>query len=391
MESRDSNDAKLAAAPAVPAPAEPGQDGPSGPPQDGDAASGARSRPDMAPADADPGKTAPGRRAGGGTLWLVALIVVLAAGAGWAWTDTRTRIAATQEELALRLRELDETARSTRALAVRADEVTRAAGERFSALEAKLAEALAQQQAVESLYQELARNRDEWQLAEIEQIVTIASHQLELSANVRAALLALQVAEARLARSDRPQFAAVRRAIGRDIDRLKALPALDVAGLNLRLERLAAGVDRLPLLHDERLDRPAARPPAVQDAAGFFARLGAELWSELKQLVVIRRIDAPEAPLLAPTQAYFLRENLRLRLLNARLALLSRDEAGYREDLRVAQDWVKRYFDTQAKATGEALTQLAQLAGVAIGTELPGIAETLEAVRGAQVRRERGS
>lgn len=389
MESRDSNDAKLAAEPAVPAPAESGQEGPSGAPQDGDAAAGARSRPDKAPAD--PGTAAAGQRAGGGTLWLVALIVVLAAGAGWAWTDTRTRIAATQEELALRLRELDETARSTRALAVRADEVTRAAGERFTALESKLAEAQAQQQAVESLYQELARNRDEWQLAEIEQIVTIASHQLELSANVRAALLALQVAEARLARSDRPQFAAVRRAIGRDIDRLKALPALDVAGLNLRLERLAAGVDRLPLLHDERLDKPAVLPPAVQDAAGFFTRLGAELWSELKQLVVIRRIDAPEAPLLAPTQAYFLRENLRLRLLNARLALLSRDEAGYREDLRVAQDWVKRYFDTQAKATGEALAQLAQLAGVAIGTELPGIAETLDAVRGAQVRRERGS
>ena len=391
MEPQASRDAKTAAAAGAPesAPVDPkdaagrGDAGASTPHADGEAA--------QLDSPRDESRGARPRSGVGGLLFLAALIVALALGAGWAWTDTRARIAATQDELALRLRTIDEAARSARALAVRADDVTRAAADRFAALEARLSEAQAQQQAFAALYQELARNRDEWQLAEIEQIVTIASHQLELSANVRAALLALQVAETRLARSDRPQFAGVRRAIGRDIDRLKALPALDLSGLSLRLERLAAGVDRLPLAHDERRDKPAVQAPLVEDATGFISRLGAELWGELKQLVVIRRIEAPEPPLLAPVQAYFLRENLRLRLLTARLALLSHDEAGYREDLRVAQVWVKRYFDTQAKATTETLAQLGQLGGIAISTDLPGISETLEAVRSAQVRRERGS
>ena len=130
---------------------------------------------------------------------------------------------------------------------------------------------------------------------------------------------------------DRPQFLPVRRALTRDIDRLKSLPALDVPGLSLTLDRLVASVDALPLAFDERVERPApakaakGAPAAAEE--GTLERLGGEVWRELRQLVVVRRIDAPEPPLLPPPQAYFLRENLKLRLLNARLALLTRDEA----------------------------------------------------------------
>ena len=104
----------------------------------------------------------------------------------------------------------------------------------------------------------------------------------------------------------------------------------------------------------------------------------------------MRRIDAPEPPLIAPPQAWFLRENLKLRLLNARLALLTRDEAGYREDLRVSQAWIQRYFDARAKASQAALAQLKQLSSASVGFEPPSIAESLEAVRGFKSRRERG-
>ena len=320
---------------------------------------------------------------------LVLIAVLLAAGlAALAWFDTRSRIAATQEELARRLQQIESDARTARVVAGTAQETLREAQVRLGQLEARLAESQSQQLALEALYQDLSRNRDEWQLAEIEQVLAIASQQLQLARNVRAALLALQLAEARLARADRPQFAPIRRALARDIERLKAAPAVDFPAMAMRLDSLIASIDSLPLAFEERSERemPAKAPAADR---GLLARLGAEVWNELSQLIVVRRIGASEPPLLPPSQAYFVRENLRLRLLNARASLLARDEAGYREDLRTAAAWVQRYFDPRSKATADAVAQLKQLSGISISFEMPTISESLDAVRGYKSRRER--
>ena len=220
----------------------------------------------------------------------------------------------------------------------------------------------------------------------------IAQQQLQLSGNVRAALLALQLAESRLSRVDRPQFLPVRRALTRDIDRLKSLPALDVPGLSLVIDRLIASVDALPLAFDERTERPASAKAAKGGAPAdenFITRLGGEVWKELRQLVVVRKVEAPEPPLL-PATGLVPAQNLKLRLLNARLALLTRDEAGYREDLRVTQAWIQRYFDAKAKGSQAALAQLRQLSSASISFEPPSIVDSLEAVRGFKARRERG-
>lgn len=328
------------------------------------------------------------------TRWLALVVAALAAVVVVIWLDARNRIGATQEELALRLRDIEADSREARALARRAEEAMRETQAKLGALETRFTESQSQQVALETLYQELARSRDEWQLAEIEQVLAIAQQQLQLSGNVRAALLALQLAESRLSRADRGQFLPVRRALARDIERLKALPALDLPGMSLRLDGLIAAVDGLPLAYDERAAKsPEQRAAAAKNAKaasdeGFFARLGTEVWKELRGLMVVRRVDSPEPPLVPPPQAYFLRENLKLRLLNARLALLARNEAGYREDLRVAQAWIQRYFDARAKPSQAALAQLKQLSATSISFELPSIAESLEAVRGFKTRRE---
>ncbi len=319
---------------------------------------------------------------------LLALAIALAAGlATLYWLDARSRIGATQEELARRLRDIEADSREARSIARLSQEAVREAQVKVAQLEARFAESQSQQLALEALYQELSRNRDEWQLAEIEQVLAIASQQLQLAGNVRAALLALQLAEARLARADRPQFLPVRRALARDIERLKALPVLDLAGMSSRIDALVAGVDALPLAFEERSVPAKSEVKAAE--RGFWSRLGSEVWSEVKQLVVVRQVGSPEAPLLPPPQAYFLRENLRLRLLNARLALLMRDEAGYREDLRASQAWIRRYFDARAKPSADALAQLRQLSAASISFEMPTISESLDAVRGFKSRRSR--
>jgi len=321
---------------------------------------------------------------------LALIAVLLAAGlAALSWIDSRQRIGATQEELARRLREIESDAREARSVSRQAQEALREAHAKIAQLEARLAESQSQQLALEALYQDLSRNRDEWQLAEIEQVLAIASQQLQLARNVRAALLALQLAEARLSRSDRPQFAPIRRALARDIERLKAAPTVDLAAVTNRLDTLIASVDSLPLAFEERTAATKETPPAAAPERSFVARLGSEVWSELSQLVVVRRMGPSEPPLLPPTQAYFVRENLRLRLLNARASLLSRDEAGYREDLRASLGWIQRYFDGKSKQTSDAVGQLKQLTGVSITFEMPTISESLEAVRGYKSRRER--
>src|SRR5260221_1539801 len=189
-----------------------------------------------------PAAEAPAEASRAPRLALIAVVLATALTALF-WIDVRNRIGGTQEELARRLQDIDTSAREARAVARQAQDALREAQTRITQLEGRLAESQSQQLALEAPYQDLSRNRDEWQLAEIEQVLAIASQQLQLARNVRAALLALQLAEARLSRTDRPQFAPIRRTLARDIERLKAAPAVDFAALAARIHNLIRGGD----------------------------------------------------------------------------------------------------------------------------------------------------
>lgn len=308
----------------------------------------------------------------------------------WQWYEGRSEQSALREEVARRLRDSEADSRDARLAARQAQEAVREAQAKLSQLELKLADSQDRQLALESLYQELSRNRDEWVIAEIEQILTIASQQLQLAGNVRAALAALRTADARLAHFPRPQFLPLRKAFARDMERLRAAPGRDLTELASTIDQLVAGVDSLPLAQDAR--PRAAADIGVQAQEGFWERLGGELLGELKQLIRIQNLERADPVLLGPSQVFFLRENLKLRLLNARLALLARDEASYRSDLKAAVGWLERYFDTSSRATATAVRNLNRLgAGTAV-VLLPSIAESLAAVRdykAPQQRRER--
>ncbi|TSA15002.1 MAG: hypothetical protein D4R74_07230 [Betaproteobacteria bacterium] len=327
---------------------------------------------------------------GGWRLVLTLVLLAALAVVGWQWYDNRNRIESLRTELAQRLRSSDSAADESRALAKQALESAREAQGKLSVLENKIAESQSQQMALEALYQELSRSRDEWALAEIEQMLTLASQQLQLAGNVQAALLALRTAEGRLARTDRPQFLGLRRVLNRDIERLKAAPSLDITGMALRLDQLIASVDTLPLHFDER-SLAAPRQGAAVAPSGSWPRVLAEIWNEIKQLVSIRVTDQPDAALLLPAQSYFLRQNLQLRLLDARQALLARDPVRFRSDLETARAWVARYYDTRAKSTSAALNSLKQLAASSINVELPAIDDSLAAVRNFKVSREKAA
>jgi uroporphyrin-3 C-methyltransferase len=305
----------------------------------------------------------------------------------WQWFDARNQSSSLREQVAQRVRDSESESRDARLLAKQAQEGLREVQAKLSQLEVRVAESQSQQVALEALYQELSRSRDEWVLAEIEQILTIASQQLQLAGNVQAALVALQTADARLARSDRPQFAPLRQVLAKDIERLKVSPGFDIPGLALKLDQLIATADALPLAQEAR---PAARgDDDAKTSGGIWARLGTDLMNELKQLVRVQNTERPDPALLSPSQAFFLRENLKLRLLNARLALLARDQATFGADLKTAAGWLDRYFDRKARATVSAQTILAQLGASGTSMALPTIGESLAAVRNYKIARDR--
>jgi uroporphyrin-3 C-methyltransferase len=304
----------------------------------------------------------------------------------WQWYATRGDLDRLREELALRLRDADAEARASRLAAKDAESLVREADRRLDALESKVGESQSQQLALEAMYQELSRGRDDWVLAEVDQTLSIAARELQLAGNVPAALAALAAAEARLARVDRAQYPQLRKAIARDAERLRAAPSLDISGLTAKLDQLAASVDTLPLLAE---GRPQPEPPTAGAEPGWWVRFGTAVWGELKSLVRVQRLDAQDQALVSPDQAWFLRENLKLRLAHARVALLQRNESAYRADIRAATQWISRYFDPRDKRTMAALATLKQLEAATVSVELPSIAESLAAVRALRTPRER--
>ena len=155
----------------------------------------------------------------------------------------------------------------------------------------------------------------------------------------------------------------------------------------MKLDRALAAIDSLPLAQDERLPEPPPAPPRPDDPAWLaFLR---STWDELKSLVRIEVSDRAAPPLVPPAQQYFLRENLRLRLLSARVALLSRDEASFKSDIAAANAWVKKYFDTRAKPVQALMATLTQIGTTVMPAELPDINASLTALRTVKASRER--
>ncbi len=326
------------------------------------------------------------------------LAVLLAA----QWWNSRNDVAELRREVAQRLQSGDAINSQTKLIADRLDNESRSMQAKLAMLEARQVESQSQQIALEQLYRDLAKNRDDWALAEIEQVLSTASQQLQLAGNVRGALIALQNADTRLSRADRPQFIAIRRAIALDIDKLKSLPSVDLTGIAVRLDTLIAQVDTMTLLADE--EPAAAAPPKARTVRGKAAQKpapaanwrtelqerwsswSAELWNDVRQLVRVRSVTQPEALLLSPEQAFFARENVKLRLLNARVALLSRNDSAFRSDLAEADQALVRYFDTTDRHTQAGRELIRQLRESVLNIEMPSLSNSLAAVRQSRAR-----
>lgn len=333
-------------------------------------------------------------------------VTVAAIGAAVVAWNTLQRVKQAEVELVKRQQDASGQSIEARSLAKQAEATSREAAAKVALLEARVAETSLQRTQIEELIAQLARSRDENLLADLEAAIRVAIQQSSITGSMEPVAAALRQADERLARYSQPRLERVRRAVLQDIDRIKALGAADLPSLSIRVDEAIRQVDELPLV--SAVDRKALRgaeahvaeaSPAANAASAASAQASksawhrwfsqgvldvlSQVWAEARSLVRVTRIDAPEAALLAPDQAFFLRENLKLRLLNARLALMSRQFDIAQADLREAQTVLDRYFDRNSKRVVAASEQLRTVALQARQIGVPRPEATLAALAAA--------
>ena len=337
-------------------------------------------------------------------LAIAALLLTLAALA-LAWT-TQRRVKALEQDLVRRQADSQSQAAEARVMARAAQELARDTAAKAALLEARVAEASMQRSQIEELLQSVSRSRDENVVADVEAAVRVALQQSVLTGSAEPLVATLKQADERLARYNQPRLERVRRAVNRDLDRVKVLGTIDISSLTVRLDEAVRLVDELPLLaQPEARGKPGAAPraaavastavaasaPASTDWRGralqWWQDTGAHVGNEIRSLVRITRIDHPEAMLVTPEQQFFVRENLKLRLLNARLALLSRQFEIAQSDLRDAQTVLERYFERGSKRSLVLVELLRQVSAQARQTSVPRPDETLAALATAAAGR----
>jgi uroporphyrin-3 C-methyltransferase len=325
---------------------------------------------------------------GGGrglTIALVVLLVVVAgtAGAGgWFGWQIWKQQAELEQALAERettirrlqgqLEEVGQTARSAREAAAgsaaRAEDVS-------EGLEATNTE-------LERLAEQVGRGSEEWQLAAVRHLLTLADQRAALAADWPAVEAALAAADERLADLGGARYQPLREAIATVRQEVAAVEPPDIPGLAARLTGVSAAVDDLPLRRPGGTPVAEAGAPA-EPVSGWRSALAA-VGDALSELVVVRRHDEDVRPLVAPEREENLRLNLQLQLESARVALLRGETGTWRDTLEQAREWVERYFDTSAAATGAALESLDGLIAAELTYERPDPGRALEVLDGIQ-------
>ena len=315
-----------------------------------------------------------------GLLWLIALVALLLAMWGQLTRGQEAdRIAA---DAVRNINQANTATTAAQTAARTASDAARDSLVKLQALETRLAESQNQQLALERLYEDLSRSKDEWVLIEVQRTVELATQQLQVAGNVNGAIAALQTADTRLARADKPQYASIRKVIVRDIERLRVMPAADITGLALKLGGLVDQVDQLPLLSDPAASTVRSNGNSLRayENLPWHQRLWTDLKQELGTLVRIRSLAPNQTLLLSAEQGRTVRDSLKLKLLQARLALLARNPVLLSHDLGSVERSINLYFDPAAALTQAFLTSTKQIASAPVVLEYPTLSDTLSAI-----------
>ena len=319
-------------------------------------------------------KPGSGQRPGAvtGGLALILAVIALVIGA-YLWYSLTLRQGLFTGEAAHRLNELEREAAQLRDSLPAFEQQLDALQETQDALKA----------GVEKIHGDLGKGRSDWVLTETEQLLIIANNHLQLAREVNLALAALRAADKQLKDLANPALLPVRKILIEEIGALEAMARTDISGMALRLGAMAARIERLPLATPTHY----SEAPASADKGGSVRALPREMWKDLINLVRIRSHGETHKPLLPPEQQYFARENLRLMLYGAQVALLHGDAATFEQNTQSARQWLSDYYDTSTQVVIATQDELDAMLKARIKTALPDISRSLEALRRITGRR----
>ncbi len=343
--------------------------------------------PEPLPSDHQPdaGPTPPpppqGAAAGGKTATVLALLalgmcIALAATAYFTWNQLQ-QVAGRQAGLAGLIDDkLDP-------LRVSLQEASLQTQRERQQVDSRLKQLAAEQQSVGQRLSVLAalmgRGEQGWSLSEVEYLLRIANQRLLLQRDVDTALVALRSADGRLRELADPHYLNVRKQIAAELEALEAVPDVDEEGISLSLRAWLERIDELPVAgtHYQPAAHPVEPGAGQERTAANWKDLPALIWTSLSELFRIREHDKPIEPMLPPEREYFLRENLRLQLAAARLALLRADQAQYKQSLENARSWLAAHFASDSSLVSEFVARLAELAALDIRPDLPELSASL--------------
>ncbi len=323
--------------------------------------------------------------------WLLAVVGAVAVIALAVSVLLWQKLSRIQEQLARQSADTGLQALEAKTWAKQAQETVQDSTARVSLMEARLSEVALQRTQLEDLMQSLSRSRDETLVVDIESALRFAQQQAQMTGSTEPLLAALQSALKRVQRAAQPRLTPVSRALENDLERLKNLPAFDIPGLMAKLDDGVALVEGLTLANIARASLSQIRQQdevsGAQTPPSWWMSILTRMGEQIKGLVRVSSIESPEAALLSPEQAFFLRENLKLKLLNARLGLLARQKEGVRNDLGAAAVLVRRYAEPQSRRTSQLLQLLEQTSEQLRTAELPRIEASLTALNTAAAGR----
>ena len=328
------------------------------------------------------------------TIFMIAALVISMMASFYLWR----KLTNIQEHLARQSADATNLSVEARSLAKNAQELAREASARSSLNETRLSEVALQRSQLDELMQSLSRSRDENLVVDVESALRLAQQQAQLTGSVEPLLAALKTADLRLTRAAQPRLNAVRRALASDTEKIKAAAVTDIPSLLVKLDEISRLVEDLPVANNvtaiiraEKPDVPAKAMGANSVAANqgsAWQAIVQNIWqknwqivrSELVKLVRVSRIESPDAVLLSPEQTYFLRENLKLKILNARLGLLGRQIQSAKTDLASVADDVRKYSDPTSKQAQSLQSALSLVQTQLSNTSIPALDSSFAAL-----------
>lgn len=235
--------------------------------------------------------------------------------------------------------------------------------------------------------QQQPQNSDDWTLAEIAYLLTIANHRVLLVQDIDGALTALKVADERLRRLNNPSLLQVRTQLTKDINNLRLVKQPDMTGLAIQLAEYAANIENLPLLKSAPFSQNNQKDST--ESANTEHLKNTQTWRavfhsiavEITKLAKIRYNDEAETQFLSPTQAALIVQNLRLVLESARFSVLRRDKENFVLSLKAVEKMLKTYYDLKDSAVKILLMDLKAMQAIDLKPELPNILGSLQILR----------